>query len=277
MVFLIVPNETLSGETTMRANLCLHTGASTVERGQLALVNTPQRTPTWVPIPHDRLLNGIEEALTANHLTVVSESHGLTKDGNRYFGLLQVANGYNPQDFGMVLGLRNSHDKKFPAGIVVGASVFVCDNLSFSGEIKLARKHTVFVERDLPQLIARAMGQLTEQRGKQDRRFAGYKATEFTDAQAHDLIIRALDARVIPVTHVPDVIQEWREPRHPEFAANGKTAWRLFQAFTESLKSNLDYLPRRSAALHGLMDVACKIDGVPVQAVLSEPQLTMAV
>jgi hypothetical protein len=33
-----------------------------------------------------------------------------------------------------VLGLRNSHDKRFPAGLVGGSAVFVCDNLAFSGE-----------------------------------------------------------------------------------------------------------------------------------------------
>lgn len=44
-----------------------------------------------------------------------------------------------------VLGLRNSPDKMFPAGIVAGASVFVCDNLSFSGVINLARKHPRFI------------------------------------------------------------------------------------------------------------------------------------
>ena len=58
------------------------------------------------------------------------------------FGLLEVANCQQTEDYAYVLGLRNSHDKRFPAGLAVGASVFVCDNLSFSGEIKIGRKHT---------------------------------------------------------------------------------------------------------------------------------------
>jgi hypothetical protein len=28
-----------------------------------------------------------------------------------------------------VIGLRNSHDKSFPAAIAMGSSVFCCDNL----------------------------------------------------------------------------------------------------------------------------------------------------
>lgn len=250
----------------MKTNLMLHTGAYTVEREQLATVHTPERTQTWVPIQHSRLLDGIIGSLEQNHLTVVNESHAIAKNGSRYFGLLQVANGHNHDDFGMVIGVRNSHDKSFPAGIVVGAQVFVCDNLSFSGEIKLARKHTVHVERDLPQLIQRAIGKLTDQRGKQEARFSSYKGTEFTDSQAHDLIIRAVDARVLPVTRIPDVLTEWRTPRHAEFAVNGKTAWRLFNAFSECAKGNLDFLPRRTQALHGILDIACKIDGQPVTA-----------
>src|SRR5262249_47496177 len=143
-----------------------------------------------------------------------------------------------------------------PAALVLGASVFVCDNLSFSGEVKLARKHTAHIERDLPQLVDRAVGLLGGLRQTQEQRFATYQGHEITDGQAHDLIIQALDARVVPVTKVPDVLTEWREPRHPEFC-EGRTAWRLFNAFTEILKGNLGELPRRTQALHGLMDAAC--------------------
>jgi hypothetical protein len=239
-----------------KTNLMLHAGADAVSREQISAVKTPVRTPTWVPIPHDRLLDGVQATLERAGLHVVTEAHGLTKDGNRYFGLLQVANGHADKDFGLVVGLRNSHDKTFPAGLVIGASVFVCDNLSFSGEIKLARKHTVHVERDLPSLIESAVGRLGDLRRTQEQRFDAYKHRELTDGQAHDLIVRSLDARVLPVTRIPLVLREWREPRHPEFRES-KTAWRLFNGFTEGLKGNLDMLPRRTQALHGLLDAAC--------------------
>ena len=239
-----------------RSNLLLHVGASAVSREQLAAVATPQRTRTWVPLTHGKLLDCVQTQLGQAGLTVVTEAHGLTNDGNRYFGLLQVQNGHGIPDFGLVVGLRNSHDRTLPAGIVVGAAVFVCDNLSFSGEVRLARKHTAHVERDLPNLIQRAVGQLGDLRRKQEERFDVYKRHEVTDAAAHDLVVRAVDATVVPVTRVPDVLKEWREPRHPEFR-EGRTAWRLFNAFTEGLKGGLDALPRRTQALHGLLDAHC--------------------
>jgi hypothetical protein len=239
------------------SRLCLHTGASSVTREQVEAAPLPTRTATHVPIAHARLLDGVQTTLAGAGLRVVTESHGLTHDGARYFGLLQVANGHDDSDFGLVVGVRNSHDKRFPAGLVVGASVFICDNLSFSGEVRLARKHTAHVERDLPQLIGRAVGQLGTLRHAQDARFAAYRSCEVADREAHDLIVRALDARVLPVTAVPDVLREWREPRHEEFRVIGKTTYRLFSAFTEALKGNLDALPRRTQALHGLLDAAC--------------------
>lgn len=169
---------------------------------------------------------------------------------------MQVAAADPAADFALVVGLRNSHDRTFPAGLVLGASVFVCDNLSFSGEVGLARRHTAHVGRDLPQLVGRAIAGLGDLRRRQEERFARYRQHELTDGAAHDLVVRGLDARVVPVTRLPLVLREWREPRPPEFR-EGRTAWRLFNAFTEGLKGNLDALPRRTQALHGLLDAAC--------------------
>lgn len=240
-----------------RANLCLHCGAASATRDRVATIATPARTETWVPVGHDRLLTLVQESLGRSGLHVVTDAHGLTRDGNRYFGLMHVANGSNPHDFGLVVGVRNSHDKSFPAALVLGASVFVCDNLSFSGEVKLARKHTAHIERDLPRLVERAVGMLGGLRRTQEQRFAAYRGHELADAEAHDLVIQAaLDNRILPVTRIPDVVAEWRAPRHAEFR-DGRTAWRLFNAFTEVLKGNLGELPRRTQALHGLMDGAC--------------------
>ena len=236
----------------MKCNLCLHCGAEAVERDALKAVRTPAATPTWTPVPHLRLVEQVERALIASRLSVVNQAHALSHAGDRYFGLLQVRNGGDNPDYAWVLGLRNSHDKRFPAGIVAGAAVFVCDNLSFSGEVQLARKHTHFIERDLPQLTERAIGQLLSHWHAQDHRIAQYRDTRTDDVAAHDLMIRAVDVGVCPVSTLPKVIEQWRMPPHEAFTA--RNAWSLFNAFTEALKGNLPLLPKRTEALHGLMD-----------------------
>jgi hypothetical protein len=204
------------------------------------------------------MLEQVEETLTGNGMTIVNQAHALWHDGLRYFGLLEVTNGSAHNDYSLVIGLRNSHDKTFPAAIALGNAVFICDNLSFSAEVTIARRHTRFIERDLPRVVHTAVARLTDMRGKQDERIRMYKDTQLTDPVAHDLVIRAVDANVVPVTQVPSVLAQWRIPAHEEFTTAGKTAWRLFNAFSETWKGrSLAALPRRSQALHGLLDSAC--------------------
>lgn len=236
-------------------NLILHCGAFAVELDQVANVKTPRATSTWHPIPHHQLIDTVQRTLASTTLTVGTQAHSLTHDGSRYFGLMEIQSRKANDDYTWVLGLRNSHDKTFPAGIVAGASVFVCDNLSFSGEVKCARKHTVHINRDLPQLVSRAIGLLGEKWNEQDRRITAYKGHSVTDQAAHDLVIRSVDAGVCANSYIPDVLKEWRHPQHGAFEA--RNIWSLFNAFTETLKqASLSELPKRTQALHGLLDVA---------------------
>ena len=239
-------------------DLVLHCGAAKVERAEVENVPTPAATDTWTPIPHIQLIEQIEDTLKADGLTIVNQVHSLTRGGNRYFGLMQIANGQNSDDYSWIVGGRNSHDKSFPAGLVVGADVFVCDNLSFSGEIRMTRKHTVHIMRDLPGLVQRAVGQLVSRWHDQDTRIQAYKSCELTDMQAHDLIVRAIDARAATATQVSPLLREWRHPQHDEFAP--RTAWSLFNGFTEVMKGlNLNELSLRTQRLHGLFDTQAGI------------------
>ena len=233
-------------------NLILHCGARAAERQEIINVPTPRSTESWTPIPHIKLVSHVETTIRSKGLIVGTQAHSLTHDGMRYFGLMEIQRRESDQDYCWVLGLRNSHDKTFPAGIVAGSSVFCCDNLAFSGEVKLARKHTRFIMRDLPQLVQSAVGKLMERWHHQDERIGSYKLTDLDDRTAHDLVVRAFDVGVCCNRHIPLVLHEWRQPRHEEFAS--RNVWSLFNAFTESLKGNLIDLPRRTEALHGLLD-----------------------
>jgi len=234
-------------------NLILHCGANIADRRAVEKVNTPRATETWTPIPHIQLITQVEHAIKSNHLSVGTFAHSLSHNGARYFGLMEITNPDNAEDYCLVLGLRNSHDKTFPAGIVAGASIFICDNLSFSGEVKLARKHTRFIVRDLPNIVQQGIGRLMEKWHDQSTRFNAYKHHAIDDTQAHDIIIRATDVGVCSNRLIPAVLKEWREPRHDVFQQ--RNVWSLFNSFTEALKeTSLPELPKRSEALHGLLD-----------------------
>jgi len=224
-----------------------------VSRDTLATTPTPDATKTWQPIPHVALLRTVEDMLGDAGLTVAQEAHGITHDGNRYFGLLEVANGHDDTEYARVVGLRNSSDQRFSCGVCAGAQVLVCDNLAFMGEVKVARKHTRFVLRDLPYLVSNAIGRLLDAWKRQDDRIAAYKQKRLSNAGAHDLTIGALDSGVICASGIPDLIQEWREPSHDDFRP--RNVWSWFNAVTETLKGgNIQTLPKRTEALHNLCD-----------------------
>lgn len=65
----------------------------------------------------------------------------------------------------------------------------------------------------------------------------------------------ACDVGVCSNRLIPAVLHEWREPKHRTFEP--RNVWSLFNAFTETPKQgSLAELPRRTEALHGLLDVA---------------------
>jgi hypothetical protein len=73
------------------------------------------------------------------------------------------------------------------------------------------------------------------------------------DAEAHDIVIRAVDCQAITTSQIPDVLEQWRYSAHSAFSK--RTAWSLFNAFTEVHKSvNPHTAMRRGEALHGLFD-----------------------
>jgi hypothetical protein len=150
------------------------------------------------------------------------------------------------------MGVRNSLDKKFPASLAFGSQVFVCDNLAFTGEITVARKHTTNIMRDLPNLITAAVSNTKEMQHNQEARFDCYKDVTLTDLKAHHLIIELVRRNALNTSRVKRVVDQWHEPNH-DFG--GKTVWRLFNAVTEALKgSPLHDMPSRTIEMQSICD-----------------------
>jgi hypothetical protein len=112
--------------------LCLHSGAEPVTFDMLRQFPTPVATDTHVPIPHHRIVEAVRHTLSFYGHDVAEENHGLTKDGQRYFGVLSLRSAYGGYED--TVGLRNSHDK-FPVGISYGARVFGYELRHFLGPI----------------------------------------------------------------------------------------------------------------------------------------------
>ncbi len=249
----------------LKSNMMLHCGANEVLLDEVANNPTPAGTDTFVPVPHIQLYEEATKSLRASGLTVVNEVHALhTKretEGANYFGLMEVES--ERDDYNLIVALRNSHIQQYAASFVLGNRVFVCDNLAFSGEVKLSRKHTRHVARDLPQVMARAVAKLMQARVTQDERIFAYKAKELSLAEADHALMNMVRARVLAANKILPTANEFEKPSHDEhLGPNGEhTVWTLCNAVTEVYKGTSVFtLPQRGMAMHGVCDALVGLD-----------------
>jgi hypothetical protein len=253
--------------------LMLHCGGQLKPREEVFAVPAPVATATYAPLPYESFIVRIEKQLAVEGITIAEERLALSASGQRLFGLLALTMpGFAQTDYGCVLGLRTSYDRSFANGVCIGAAVFVCDNLSFKGEVTFERKHTAGMLRDLSWMISETVSTLPMRFAAQSVTFETYKHRELSDRDAHDLAIRFWDAGALGALEIPRVIKEWRQPRHTEFAEGPKSAWRLFNAATEVIKGDLWRLPARTRAVHTILDEACGLQQAGTATPAAEPK-----
>ncbi|MBP6965780.1 MAG: DUF932 domain-containing protein [Armatimonadetes bacterium] len=219
----------------MPGQLVLHCGGWEATKADLAAVPVPVETDSYVPVPHGRFLEEVELHVPRFGLTVTEARYALARDGMQMFAVLTCSNGDEHADYALAIGVRNSYDRSLCAGLVAGSHVFCCDNLAFSGEAAVARKHTAHVFRDLPDLIYRMLSKVASLQGRIHAEVAAMKARELLPEKADHLIVEAIRRRALPASNLPRVLDAWDRPRHEEFMP--RTAWSLYNAFTETAKS----------------------------------------
>ncbi len=215
--------------------LVVHRGGWEATRADLAAVPVPELTESYHPVPYGRFVEEVELHVPRFGLRIQSEAFALAREGAQMFGVLTCTNGHGAADYALAVGLRSSYDRSLAVSMCSGSRCFICDNLAFSGEVTMHRKHTSHVFRDLPDLIYRMLSQVSSMRERIDGEIAAMKVRELPPAHAHHLMVEAVKASVLPASRLPKVIEAWEEPRHEEFKE--RTAWSLFNAFTEVQKA----------------------------------------
>jgi hypothetical protein len=257
-----------------------------VTADELKVLKTPEPKDSHYPIPHSMLAEAVRKALEEHGFTIVEEEHALARHGQRYFGGFAVT---SPNIAGerrqLVVGLRNSHDKAFSAAIVLGNRMLVCENLCFSSEVRLGRKHTRNIVRDLAGVISRAIARLTQSWLAMEDRITAYENTSITEMDATNLLVKLVDKRALTAQKLYHAVELFRNPAlaavnmilpdafegedaedlfaeeladkqaqlNAEFGRN--TLWTLYNAFTECLKgSDLSKLPQRTMIAQSIFD-----------------------
>ena len=225
-----------------------------VDIAQLAEVKTPSATDTHTPISHALLVDQAHKALDRAGLTVEQEEHALGRGGLRYFGGFAIkGEDMEAKDRRLVVGLRNAHDKSFAASVCIGNQMMVCENLCFSSDVKLARRHTTNILRDLPMVLSNAISRVVSHWADMGKRIDAYKQTEVARDRCADLVVDLVDSQAFPARDVYKAVKEFREPRHEEF--KGGSLWTLYNGITEHLKGgDLTKLPQRTMTVQSVFD-----------------------
>lgn len=233
--------------------LMLHAGANAVSYDELRAVPIPDPTDTHIPVAHHEIVELMRYTLGFFQHEVAEEHHAVTPDGARYFGVLCLRSPYG--DYTDMLGLRNSHDKSLPIGIAFGSRVFVCDNLAFSADHVIRRKHTVRAKRELPGLLSEIIQPLKDQRLAQNQRLLTYRQTPLMLPSVDHAIMSMYRQGLFGVQAIAHVMKAYDEPPHDW---GPRTAWRLFNAATYALAGKVTERPDLTQQLHQVIDSTCE-------------------
>ncbi|MBW3596834.1 MAG: DUF932 domain-containing protein [Planctomycetes bacterium] len=214
------------------STLINHRGGRDVTLDELTTINAPPPTATWFPVPHVEVFRAARQTLMAAGYAIGRQRFSVSHEGHRFFGALDLESRIL-DDVSLAVGIRNSTDKSFPIGFCCGQRVFVCDNLAFTSEIVVAKKHTRFGQERYQEGIACAVHQLAQYQQAQADWIGGLQARRLSREEADSLILRSYEEDLIGARALPQVLKEWRQPQFDEFRETN--AWSLWNAFTTVL------------------------------------------
>jgi hypothetical protein len=221
--------------------LMLHTGAQKIGRQDLLALPVPDPTETHKPIAHSRIVAGIVEALAYRKIDVVRDEYGISPDGMRMFGFLELS----IESGGIRLGIacRNANDKAFALGLVAGYRTFVCDNLAFRGDFQaITRKHSKTLEAELQDVLAVGVDRVQRQFEPMLAQVDAWRNHSLSDTQAKEIVYDAFVREAIdcPKHLMREVDSLYFEPKFDDFRP--RTVYSLQNAFTSAFQK-LDPIP----------------------------------
>lgn len=224
----------------MTNQLLTQCGSQRVCLEELLTIPNPPQTPTYTPLGH--------YDFAVNVLTIASEilkgyifsgdAYALSTNGQKMFGVITYRKiKQQPEaDLKLAIGLRNSHDGTMSAGLTVGSTVLVCDNMAFRGDITVMRKHSgKNMHRDLTDQIITAIYQSQYNFSKLQEDVQTMKAHPMNTQQKYEYVGLLTGEGILSPSQSSAAYKELWKPSHPEFTES--TLWAGYNCVTEALKS----------------------------------------
>jgi len=215
--------------------LMLHRGGQEVSKADLDLITMPEATESYVPVSHyhlaNRLLTISQDILT--DYALIGENYGIARQGQQLFALLKFKN--SAADMGLAIGFRNSYDRSMSIGLAMGASVFVCDNMSLTGEIAVMKKHTKNVWDSLENLAIANIYKSQHNFKKIIEDSEKMKTHPINDMAAFAMMGMLFGEDIISPRQITVVREQWLKPKYNDFQP--RNVWSMYNACTEALKA----------------------------------------
>lgn len=223
-------------------------GSSRVTEAEVLQVPAVPFTNSFHPVHHRHVLDAIRSGVVATGLEIVKTDYVLANNGNRMFGVWDLSGGND--ELCWSIGIRNSMDKSMALGITAGTRVFVCENLSFSGEFVEFRKHTKgLVYEELEFMAYRAMKKMVSNLTRYQAWHEGLKDFSLTEQDAKLLLVEIMTNNIMPPS---------KFARFNELYFGGvydPTLWGFHETVTDVLRdNNLMTLPKKNRMLNGVLD-----------------------
>jgi hypothetical protein len=218
----------------------LYSTANTSREGLAQVATPPPMGRFHHPYSFSGYVDDVTESLDKIGFEVVQDEYEVSPDRQSFFGAMEIApvsGEITSPGYSLLVGLRGSHNQRLPRGLVLGSRVMVCSNLAFSGNIgDLHTKQTKHIGARLPKMINEVVAQIPVLAEKQELKFETYKNYQLTREEADSTLVEIYRQRGLSGAQLGKAVNEYDNPTFEEHAAYGDSAWKLFNAITQSLK-----------------------------------------
>jgi hypothetical protein len=259
----------------MYAGNLLYNSATDVQltRSELSGLVTPEPLGArHAPYSFAEFADNTHDAIEAAGYRVDNEQFVVTKDGNRLFGLMQVALDPTHADYPtsnvfdnvlppyprkpehlkhkLLVGLRGAHDQRVSRGLLIGSKVLVCSNLCFHGDLgNWKSKQTTNIAHRIPALIGQAVNGLDHARTALSDTFKRLNDTPIGRSKGDEILATVYRNKGLSASQLGRALDEWGTSTIGEHTSGGRNAWWLLNAATEALKptgQNVSHLDTES-------------------------------
>jgi hypothetical protein len=227
-----------------------------VLEAEVIAVPEPPFTQTWHPVSHAELIRTLYWTVLDADMIIWNREYSMNQSGTKMFGVWELSGARNTANQAWNLGIRNSIDKSMTVGLVAGLRVLVCDNLVFSGDIVLLRRHTRGLnDETLKQLCQQAMGQTSRHLAGFENWFEALNDIILPNPSVSKLLtFEAVKAGILPGGAIMQIYRSFFEPEG-RYYASPQTLGNWHNAVTHTMHGDsLFNVQRKNQRLSKLID-----------------------